>query len=965
MEHIGRYEILEEIGRGGFGRVYRATDPLMKCEVAIKVMSNADDPEMLARFRGEATAARKLHHESIVTIYDVGEHQGVPYIVMEYLQGRDLQKIREQRQTLTLVEKVRILSQVAAGLQVAHENGIIHRDVKPANIMVLKDGSVKIMDFGIARATRDAATHLTRTGVVVGTLQYIPPEQFEGHTADTLADLWAFGVIAFQLFSGKNPFEAAETMQVIYNITSLPIPDLRQLNPELPAELCQLVQRLLQRDRSARYQSFEDVRIDLNPILESLEAQEANRLVDDARVIAARGDLNGAHQIVRQVLERYPSNTTAKQIRDHIITQIRANQANLQVEELLKKGDQDLSAGHYEEALGSYGQACKLNPNSATARMRWERAQKIAERARRIREAINDAHSRLAGGAARDAEEILAGILAEDPNNPEALSLMPKAQQERVRRDEAARADAILYSRHLVSQRQYAQALEVLDGCAGQVGDHPDLLQAREEVRRAELAGAALARVEAAISRANEFARNADYPAASAVLTPLAAEFPANPDIRELLKFIAEEEARTRRVAEQRARPPSGTAPALFRPPSGTAPALKPDRATVIQRALEMSREREQNGQVPEAIHVLEVALSRYPDARELEKERLRLSAPKPAPLEWAPGVAPVMPKPDPAPPPTPAPLPRPAPNPSTPPTPNRRTLWLALAGVGTVFAGLTFWLITKPGPADSAVNVQQKPTVLPVQPIVPPPKTEDPKPPDPSPGPSATKGGEKAEPPLASLLQRRVSFTYRRGDSRPPPVILTVIRSPLSAAVRESGSWLSADAAKGGIVLYLKPSVAALAPGEYHQTVQVTSNRDSALLDVSLAVSPEIKPDPPQPAAQSTVTPAGPPPAEVPKPLAQTAPPAVAKPYNGPKRGTINWVGALAPGSQLVLGESGVLDGKGTLIGNIPPTDVAVAVTPPGLTVRTLPPPNAQRVVIVNSSGAAVSQVIINWSIK
>ena len=178
MEHIGRYEILEEIGRGGFGRVYRATDPLMKCEVAIKVMSNADDPEMLARFRGEATAARKLHHESIVTIYDVGEHQGVPYIVMEYLQGRDLQKIREQRQTLTLVEKVRILSQVAAGLQVAHENGIIHRDVKPANIMVLKDGSVKIMDFGIARATRDAATHLTRTGVVVGTLQYIPPEQF-------------------------------------------------------------------------------------------------------------------------------------------------------------------------------------------------------------------------------------------------------------------------------------------------------------------------------------------------------------------------------------------------------------------------------------------------------------------------------------------------------------------------------------------------------------------------------------------------------------------------------------------------------------------------------------------------------------------------------------------------------------------------------------------------------------------
>ena len=695
MERIGRYEILEEIGRGGFGRVYRATDPLMKSEVAIKVISTADDPEMLARFRGEAAAARMLRHESIVTIYDVGEHQGVPYIVMEYLQGMDLQKIRDQRRTLPLVEKVRILSQVAAGLQIAHENGIIHRDVKPANIMVLRDGSVKIMDFGIARATRDGSTHLTRTGVVVGTLQYIPPEQFEGHAADALADLWAFGVIAFQLFSGKNPFEAAETMQVIYNITSLPIPDLRQLNPELPAELCQMVGKLLQRDRSARYQSFEDVRIDLNPVLESLGAEEANRLVDDARMMAARGDLPGAHKIVRQVLERYPSNTTAKQIRDHIITQIRASEASRQVGELLKKGDQDLSAGKYEDALASYGQACKLDPNSSTARLRWERAQQMAERARRVREAMNQARSRLAAGSARDAEVILAGILAEEAENAEALTLRAQAEQQRAHQDEAARADAILYSRHLVAQRRYAQALAVLDDCARQVGDHADLGRAMEEVRRAELAETTRVRVEEAIARANQHVRNGDYDGATAVLAPLAAEFPADADIRELLKYIAEEEARARRVAEQRAAQERSAAP----PPSGAVPAMKLDRATVIQRALEMSRERERNGQVSEAIHILEVALSRFPDAQDLENERLRLSMPKAPRIEWAPDMAPKPAAPAAAPirPPVWEPAPLPAEGPSPRPAPGRRTLWLLVLGVGTACAGLLYWQLAKP----------------------------------------------------------------------------------------------------------------------------------------------------------------------------------------------------------------------------------------------------------------------------
>jgi len=976
MDHIGRYEVVEEIGRGGFGRVYRANDPLMKCEVAIKVLSNAADPEMLARFRGEAASARKLHHESIVTIYDVGEHNGLPYIVMEYLQGMDLQKMREKGRPLTLLEKVRILSQVAAGLQIAHENGIIHRDVKPANIMVLKDGSVKIMDFGIARATRDATSHLTRTGMVVGTLQYIPPEQFEGHVADALADIWAYGVIAFQLFSGRNPFDATETMQVIYNITSLRIPDLSQVNPELPPDLCHVVRKLLERDRNARYQSFEDVRIDLNPVLEALEAQEANRLVDDARMIAARGDLTGAHQIIRQVLDRYPSNTSAKQIRDHIITQIRADQTSRQVADLMKKGDESLSAGNYDEALGSYSQACKLNPNSTTARMRWERAQKMAERARHLNESLATARSRLAAGAAREAEEILGVLLAEDPENHEAAGLMQKAQAERARQDETARADAILNSRHLTAQRQYAKALAAVEQCAAKVGDHPDLQKAREEVRRAEFAQAALTRIDAAISAANQHLRNGDYTSATALLSPLAAEFPDNADIRELLKFVAEEQARNRRVEEKR-RPSggapalslggTGTGPALFRPPPGSATSAKPDRATVIQRALEMSRERELNGQVADAIHVLEVALSRYADAHELEKERLRLMLPKPAPIEWAPGAAPALPKldlapapPEPAPP-SPqvrvAPAFTPPPELSPPAAPghsgSKRTLWLAIAGIGTVGAALAYWQMTKPsgtGPESQHPSV----TPTPIASVTPLPTPTPEIIPTPTPA-----GGGTNEPALALLLPRNVGFTFKKGDSPPAPKTVPVRRANLRATMREPRPWVEADVSGGNLVLYLKVAGMSLAPGTYHETVDLTSNGDKASLDVSLTVLP---PD----HATVTPTPAPTPIPPTPTPVATPTPtPYVAKPYYGKKRGQTTWSGTLPPGGRLVLNESGVVEGAGRLFGDdIPPVAVHAQVTPAALEVQTPAPPNPHRIVIVNRTGGPVSQIVIHWSI-
>ena len=277
---IGKYEIQGELGHGGFGIVYRAYDPSIPRHVAIKILTAEASPELLGRFRAEAATTASLTHKYIVTVYDYGEHEGAPYLAMELLKGENLKQLIERRAPLTLLEKVRIMSQVAEGLHFAHERGVVHRDVTPANIMLLPGGEIKIMDFGIARVTSHASARHTQKGDLLGTMRYLSPERFTGADADALSDIFAYGVVYYELVSGIHPFDAKDIGTVMFRITSVDPVSLMKLTPDCVEGLDLLIQRALAKEREVRYQSLQDVLFDSAPILADLRHQRAATILE-------------------------------------------------------------------------------------------------------------------------------------------------------------------------------------------------------------------------------------------------------------------------------------------------------------------------------------------------------------------------------------------------------------------------------------------------------------------------------------------------------------------------------------------------------------------------------------------------------------------------------------------------------------------------------------------------------------
>jgi serine/threonine protein kinase len=265
---IGKYEILRVLGRGAMGIVYLAHDTVLERDVALKLMAQAaDDPGTTERFTREAKAVAKMTHPNVVTVFDLGSHtDGSPFIAMELLKGHDLQRALRTTPALTLGHKLSVLVQVLAGLDHAHHAGIIHRDIKPANIFLCSDGTVKIMDFGVARL---ASGSMTGTGNIVGTADYMSPEQVKGAKVDGRSDLFSVGAMLYELLTGRRPYHADNLMAIFYKIThEEPDYDLLPQGGE-SADLLPILKRAMAKELDARYQTAREMAFDLRDYLRS------------------------------------------------------------------------------------------------------------------------------------------------------------------------------------------------------------------------------------------------------------------------------------------------------------------------------------------------------------------------------------------------------------------------------------------------------------------------------------------------------------------------------------------------------------------------------------------------------------------------------------------------------------------------------------------------------------------------
>ncbi len=293
-----RYEIGETLGYGGMAEVHRGRDVRLGREVAVKVLRAdlARDPSFQARFRREAQAAASLNHPAIVAVYDTGEDYETgaqPYIVMEYVEGRTLREVLKSEGRLMPRRAMEVVADVCAALDFSHRNGIVHRDVKPGNVMITRTGAVKVMDFGIARAVADNAATVTQTAAVIGTAQYLSPEQARGETVDARSDVYSTGVLLFELITGSPPFTGDSPVAVAYQHVRETPPPPSSINPDVPPELDAIVLKAMAKNPVNRYQSAGEMRADLIRAINGRPILAEPVMLDDERTTVLGGGAGG------------------------------------------------------------------------------------------------------------------------------------------------------------------------------------------------------------------------------------------------------------------------------------------------------------------------------------------------------------------------------------------------------------------------------------------------------------------------------------------------------------------------------------------------------------------------------------------------------------------------------------------------------------------------------------------------
>jgi tetratricopeptide (TPR) repeat protein/predicted Ser/Thr protein kinase len=469
---IGRYEVKAFIARGGMGTLYLASDPVLQRQVAIKLLREADNEELRARFTREARSAANLRHRNIVTIFDVGDHQGQPFMAMEYIQGQTLSVLIGSDPPPSTIRRLQFIEDLCDGLAYAHTRGVVHRDIKPANLMVDQEGTLKILDFGIARAAAESG--MTQAGLLVGTLNYMSPEQVAGSTIDGRSDMFAVGAVMYELLTRRQAFPGKIDSGVLHKILNGEPEPFESHCPHLDPAIGQIVRRALRKEPGARFPDLQQMRAE---VAQARRALESSALADiDQTMAAAPG------QDTTRVATPTPSRRGTD--REEIFRR-RAQQ----IDDQITAARQAIADGQFDDAIAKCEQALLLDPNEA-------RALDLAERARFQRDEagakqwLSQAQHLLKAGELTSASNCVREALALTPEAPDAVELArvigeARLTQERERQRAAAQQAILDRAKGALDSGELEAAVASCDELLAQAPSHEGAQQIKAQAQRA------------------------------------------------------------------------------------------------------------------------------------------------------------------------------------------------------------------------------------------------------------------------------------------------------------------------------------------------------------------------------------------------------------------------------------------------------------------------------------------------
>ena len=466
LRHIGKYEVIDIIGTGGMGIVFRAHDPAIGRTVAIKMLRQNDPGAVTGVFdrffSREMKSTGSLHHKNIVTVYDSGDQDGNPYLVMEYLEGDALSKHIAERRPVPLVEKLDVIVQICDGLQYAHDHNIIHRDIKPANIILLADGTAKIVDFGVARVAGGEST-IVQAGQLVGSLYYLSPEQINSLPVDGRTDIFSTGVLLYEFLTHELPFKGADPASTFVKILTEEPPPLSQFVRDIPAAMQTVLNRALAKNVNDRYQTAEELGFEILSVRKHLTTAIIADCMTRAEAAMQRHDLERVRVHLLEVIRLDRQHERANRLLRDVRKAIQQEQRSSQIVQMRSQAQVALAGGQYEEALACADQALKLDPSDKESARLSQEIRAAIVRARAVRETLNRAESALFAGDFDEAREAVEESLRLDPADSEARALASVVNKELAERSRRQRVqDFVDRARRGIAERNFVDAVDAL-----------------------------------------------------------------------------------------------------------------------------------------------------------------------------------------------------------------------------------------------------------------------------------------------------------------------------------------------------------------------------------------------------------------------------------------------------------------------------------------------------------------------